>query len=96
MLTKEEVLEKLYNSKETSIKTLLKIKVLKIKSWRQSQLDPRDVWVSFNFNYVNPLKYIYLLIASIIDIPIQIFDKGLKEIFKKIKKELKNGIEIWL
>ena len=58
MLTKEEVLEKLYNSKETFIKTLLKIKVLKIKSWRQSQLDLRDVWVSFNFNYVNPLTYI--------------------------------------
>ena len=91
MLTKEEVLEKLYNSKETSIKTLLKI-----KSWRQSQLDPRDVWVSFNFNYVNPLTYIYLLIASIIGIPMQMFDKGLKEICKQMKKELKNGIEIWL
>ena len=96
MLTKEEVLEKLYNSKETSIKTLLKIKVLKIKSWCQSQLDPRDVWVSFNFNYANPLTYIYLLIASIIGIPMQMFDKGLKEICKQMKKELKNGIEIWL
>lgn len=96
MLTKEEVLEKLYNSKETFIKTLLKIKVLKIKSWCQSQLGPRDVWASFNFNYANPLTYIYLLIASIIGIPMQMFDKGLKEIWKQMKKELKNGIEIWL
>lgn len=96
MLTKEEVLEKLYNSKEAFIKILVRLGILKYKSHTQSKLDPRNVWVSFNFNYANPLTYIYLLIASIIGIPMQMFDKGLKEICKQMKKELKNGIEIWL
>ena len=96
MLTKEEVLEKLYNSKESFIKPLVRLGVLKLKSWKQSTLNPRDVWAIFKFNYYNPLTYIYLLIASIIGIPMQMFDKGLKEICKQMKKELKNGIEIWL
>ena len=51
MLTKEEILKKLYNSEETFIKPLVKLGILKLKSWKQSTLNQRDVWAIFKFNY---------------------------------------------
>ena len=44
MLTKKEALEKLYNSKKTFIKILVRLGILKYKSHTQSKLDPRNVW----------------------------------------------------
>jgi hypothetical protein len=96
MLTKEEALEKLYNSKETFIKILVKLGILKYKSHTQSKLDPRDVWVCFTFNYYNPLTYIYLIPAIIIGTPIGLLNSSLKQVWRDGKKELTEGIELFL
>ena len=95
MLTKEEILKKLYNSEETFIKPLVKLGILKLKSWKQSTLNPRDVWAIFKFNYYNPLTYICLIPAIVIGTSIGIFS-GLKEIWRGGKKELTEGIELFL
>ena len=96
MLTKEEVLEKLYNSKETFIKILVRLGILKYKSHTQSNLDPRNVWVCFKFNYYNPLTYIYLIPAIIIGTPIGLLNSSLKQVWRDGKKELTEGIELFL
>ena len=96
MLTKEEVLEKLYNSNKTFIKILVRLGILKYKSHIQSKLDPRDVWVYFKFNYYNPLTYIYLVPAIIIGTPIGLLNSSLKQVWRDGKKELTEGIEIFL
>ena len=96
MLTKEEVLEKLYNSKETFIKILVRLGILKYKSHTQSKLDPRDVWVYFKLNYYNPLTYIYLIPAIIIGTPIGLLNSSLKQVWLEGKKELTDGIELFL
>ena len=91
LLTTEEVLEKLYNSEETFIKPLVKLGILKLKSWKQSTLNQRDVWATFKFNYYNPLTYIFLIPAIVIG-----FYSGLKEIWRDGKKELIEGIKLFL
>ena len=96
MLTKEEVLEKLYNSKETFIKILVRLGILKYKSHTQSKLDPRNVWVCFKFNYYNPLTYIYLIPAIIIGTLIGLLNSSLKQVWLEGKKELTDGIELFL
>lgn len=96
MLTKEEVLEKIYNSKETFIKILVRLGILKYKSHIQSKLDPRNVWVCFKFNYYNPLTYIYLIPAIIIGIPIGLLNMSLIQVWRAGKTELTEGIEIFL
>ena len=96
MLTKEEVLEKLYNSKETSIKILVRLGVLKLKSWKQSKLDPRNVWVCFKFNYYKPFTYIYLIPAIIIGTPIGLLNMSLIQMWCTGKEELTGVIEIFL
>lgn len=96
MLTKEEVLEKLYNSKETFIKILVKLGILKLKNWKQSTLDPREVWARFNFNFYNPLTYIYLIPAIIIGTPIGLLNSSLKQVWRDGKKELTEGFELFL
>ena len=96
MLTKEEVLEKLYNSKETFIKPLVRLGILKYKSHKQSKLDPRDVWAYFKFNYYNPLTYIYLVFATIIGVPIGLLNMSFKQIWREGKKELTEGLELFL
>jgi hypothetical protein len=96
MLTKEEVLEKLYNSKETFIKPLVRLGILKYKSHIQSKLNPRDVWARFKFNFYNPLTYIYLIPAIIIGTPIGLLNSSLKQVWRDGKKELTEGIEIFL
>lgn len=96
MLTREEVLKKLYNSKETFIKPLVRLGILKYKSHIQSKLDPRDVWVRFKFNFYNPLTYIYLVPAIIIGTPIGLLNSSLKQVWHDGKKELTEGIEIFL
>ena len=96
MLTKEEVLEKLYNSKEAFIKILVRLGILKYKSHTQSKLDPRNVWVYFKFNYYNPLTYIYLIPAIIIGTPIGLLNSSLKRVWLEGKKELTDGIQLFL
>jgi hypothetical protein len=96
MLTREEVLKKLYNSKETFIKPLVRLGILKYKSHIQSQLNPRDVWARFKFNFYNPLTYIYLIPAIIIGTPIGLLNSSLKQVWRDGKKELTEGIEIFL
>lgn len=96
MLIREEVLEKLYNSKETFIKPLVRLGILKYKSHTQSTLNPRDVWVRFKFNYYNPLTYIYLIPAIIIGTPIGLLNSSLKQVWRDGKKELTEGIELFL
>ena len=96
MLIREEVLEKLYNSKETFIKPLVRLGILKLKNWKQSTLDPREVWVRFKFNFYNPLTYIYLVPAIIIGTPIGLLNSSLKQVWRDGKKELTEGIEIFL
>ena len=96
MLIREEVLEKLYNSKETFIKPLVRLGILKYKSHIQSQLNPRDVWVRFKFNFYNPLTYIYLIPAIIIGTPIGLLNSSLKQVWRDGKKELTEGIELFL
>lgn len=96
MLTKEEVLEKLYNSNKTFIKILVRLGILKYKSHIQSKLDPRDVWGFFKFNYYNPLTYIYLIPAIIIGTPIGLLNSSLKQVWRDGKKELTEGIELFL
>ena len=96
MLTKEEILKKLDNSEETFIKPLVKLGILKLKSWKQSTLNQRDVWAIFKFNYYNPLTYIYLIPAIVIGTSIGIFCSGLKEMWRDGKKELTEGIELFL
>ena len=96
MLTREEVLEKLYNSNKTFIKILARLGILKYKRHIQSKLDPRDVWVFFKFNYYNPLTYIYLVPAIIIGTPIGLLNSSLKQVWRDGKKELTEGIEIFL
>ena len=96
MLTKEEVLEKLYNSKETFIKILVRLGILKLKSWKQSTLNQRDVWAIFKFNYYNPLTYIYLIPAIIIGTPIGLLNMSLTQMWRTGKEELTGVIEIFL
>ena len=96
MLTKEEVLEKLYNSNKTFIKILVRLGILKYKSHIQSKLDPRDVWGFFKFNFYNPLTYIYLIPAIIIGTPIGLLNSSLKQVWRDGKKELTEGIELFL
>ena len=96
MLTKEEVLEKLYNSKETFIKPLVRLGILKYKSHTQSTLNPRDMWVRFKFNYYNPLTYIYLVLVAIISAPIGLLNMSFKQLWRAGKTELTEGIEIFL
>lgn len=96
MLTKEEVLEKLYNSKETFIKPLVRLGILKYKSHKQSKLDPRDVWAYFKFNYYNPLTYIYLVVSAIIWVPTGLLNMSLKQLWRAGKTELTEGIELFL
>ena len=96
MLIREEVLEMLYNSKETFIKPLVRLGILKYKSHKQSKLDPRDVWVYLKFNYYNPLTYIYLIPAIIIGTPIGLLNNSLKQVWRDGKKELTEGIELFL
>lgn len=96
MLIREEVLEKLYNSKETFIKPLVRLGILKYKSHIQSKLDPRDVWVRFKFNFYNPLTYIYLILATIIGTPIGLLNMSFKQLWRAGKTELTEGIEIFL
>jgi hypothetical protein len=96
MLTREEVLEKLYNSKETFIKPLVRLGILKYKSHIQSKLNPRDVWARFKFNFYNPLTYIYLIPAIIIGTPIGLLNSSLKQVWRDGKKELTEGIELFL
>ena len=96
MLTKEEVLEKLYNSKETFIKILVRLGILKLKSWKQSTLNQRDVWAIFKFNYYNPLTYIYLIPAIIIGTPIGLLNMSFKQMWRTGKEELTGVIEIFL
>ena len=96
MLTKDEVLKKLYNSEETFIKPLVRLDILKLKSWKQSTLNPRDVWATFKFNYYNPLTYIYLIPAIIIGTPIGLLNSSLKQVWLEGKKELTDGIELFL
>jgi hypothetical protein len=96
MLTREEVLKKLYNSKETFIKPLVRLGILKLKNWKQSTLDPREVWARFKFNFYNPLTYIYLIPAIIIGTPIGLLNSSLKQVWRDGKKELTEGIEIFL
>ena len=88
MLTKEEILKKLYNSEETFIKPLVKLGILKLKSWKKSTLNQRDVWAIVKFNYYNPLTYIYLIYAIVISSSISIFCSGLKEMWSDGKWEL--------
>lgn len=96
MLTKEEVLEKLYNSNKTFIKILVRLGILKYKSHIQSKLDPREVWARFKFNFYNPLTYIYLIPAIIIGTPIGLLNSSLKQVWRDGKKELTEGIELFL
>jgi hypothetical protein len=96
MLIREEVLEKLYNSKETFIKPLVRLGILKYKSHIQSKLNPRDVWARFKFNFYNPLTYIYLIPAIIIGTPIGLLNSSLKQVWRDGKKELTEGIELFL
>ena len=96
MLTREEVLEKLYNSKETFIKPLVRLGILKLKNWKQSTLDPREVWARFKFNFYNPLTYIYLIFAAITGIPIGLHNMSLIQLWRAGKTELTEGIEIFL
>lgn len=96
MLTKEEILKKLYNSEETFIKPLVRLGILKLKSWKQSTLNPRDVWAYFNLNYYNPLTYIYLIPAIIIGTPIGLLNSSFKQVWLEGKKELTKGIELFL
>ena len=96
MLIREEVLEKLYNSKETFIKPLVRLGILKLKNWKQSTLDPREVWARFNFNFYNPLTYIYLIFAAITGIPIGLLNMSLIQVWRAGKTELTEGIEIFL
>jgi hypothetical protein len=96
MLTREEVLEKLYNSKEIFTKPLVRLGILKLTNWEQSVLDPREVWTRFKFNFYNPLTYIYLIPAIIICIPIGLLNNSLKELWRNAKKELTKGIELFL
>lgn len=96
MLTKEEILKKLYNSEETFIKILVRLGILKYKSHTQSKLDPRNVWVCFTFNYYNPLSYIYLIPAITIGIPIGLLNMSVKQVWRTGKEELTGVIEIFL
>lgn len=96
MLIREEVLEKLYNSKETFIKPLVRLGILKLKNWKQSTLDPREVRTRFKFNFYNPLTYIYLIPAIIIGTPIGLLDSSLKQVWREGKKELTEGLELIL
>lgn len=96
MLTREEVLEKLYNSKETFIKPLVRLGILKLKNWKQGTLDPREVWAYFKFNYYNPLTYIYLIPAIIIGTPIGLLNMSLKQVWRTGKEELTGVIEVFL
>ena len=54
------------------------------------------MWATFKFNYYNPLTYIYLIPAIVIGTSIGIFYSGLKEIWRDGKKELTEGIELFL
>ena len=96
MLTREEVLEKLYNSKETFIKPLVRLGILKLKNWKQSTLDPREVWARFKFNFYNPLTYIYLVLAGIIGAPVGLLNMSFKQLWRAGKTELTEGIELFL
>lgn len=96
MLTKEDVLEKLYNSKKTFIKILVRLGILKLKNWKQSTLDPREVWARFKFNFYNPLTYIYLVLAAIIGAPIGLLNMSFKQLWRAGKTELTEGIELFL
>ena len=96
MLTKEEALEKLYNSKKTFIKILVRLGILKYKSHTQSKLDPRNVWICFTYNYYNPLSYIYLIPAIMIGIPIGLLNMSVKQVWRAGKTELTGVIEIFL
>lgn len=96
MLTKEEALEKLYNSNKTFIKSLVRLGILKYKSHTQSKLDPRNVWICFTYNYYNPLSYIYLIPAIIIGIPIGLLNMSAKQVWRAGKTELTGVIEIFL
>ena len=96
MLTREEVLEKLYNSEETFIKILVRLGILKYKSHTQSKLDPRNVWICFKFNYYNPLSYIYLVPAILIGIPIGLLNMSAKQLWRAGKEELTGVIEVFL
>lgn len=96
MLTKEEALEKLYNSKKTFIKILVRLGILKYKSHTQSKLDPRNVWICFTYNYYNPLSYIYLISAITIGIPIGLLNMSIKQVWRAGKTELTGVIEIFL
>ena len=96
MLTKEEILKKLYNSEETFIKILVRLGILKYKSHTQSKLDPRNVWICFVLNYYNPLTYIYLIPAIIIGTPIGLLNMSLIQMWRTGKTELTGVIEIFL
>lgn len=94
-MTLQELKEKCYKSCSSYTKLLLRVGVIKIKGFKQNSLS-KEYWVDMIFNYWNPLTYIHLMLMFLINMPIAIFDMGLKEIWKTMKKELTEGFGEWV
>lgn len=96
MITIDEVKDKIYNEGNWISLLPIRLGILKIKTFKQSSLDPREIWVTMRFNYWNPLTYIYIIFMGLTGIPSFLMDGGLKELWKIMKKELTEGIGFWI
>lgn len=74
---------------------LIKSGIIKIKGFKQHSLS-KEYWVELVFNFWNPLTYLYLIFVLMLEIPICIFDGGLKQMWKIMKRELTTGFGEWV
>lgn len=95
MITLKELKEKMMKNAEWYNKILFKLHIVKIVGYSQNSLS-NEFWVSMKFNYWNPLTYLYILIMFISGAPVIIYDSGIKEMFKIMKRELFEGFGGWI
>lgn len=95
MITIDELKKKLIENSEWYNKVLIKTGVFKIVGFKEHQLS-KEFWVDMKFNYWNPLTYLYIFVMLITGIPVMLYDIGLKESFKIMKKELYEGFGGWI
>ena len=92
----KEILKKINNTKGNGfIKFYLWTKIARIVSSKKNSLS-NETWVNLKFNYWNPLTYLYILIMFISGAPVIIYDSGIKEMFKIMKRELFEGFGGWI
>lgn len=95
MITIDELKKKLIESSEWYNKILLRINIFRIVGFKQNSLS-KEFWVTMKFNYWNPLTYLYIIMMFITGFPVMLYDIGLKESFKIMKKELCEGFGGWI